>query len=127
MRRYGRRAVRSGLARPIASAWLLSALVLTAAPAQSATPRFDAADTSWCGDGSHPTLLQRISGCRIVLALQGAVTKAQVLAHDWRGQFFAEQREYRAALADFNAAIRLDANYAIAYGERADIYLATGK
>ncbi len=90
-----------GLIAPalLLSAWLATPPVFAQAPSRS-----NAADNSWCGDGSSLTFAQRISGCRIILALERMITSARVVAHVWRGQFYAEQREYGSALADFNAA-----------------------
>jgi hypothetical protein len=116
-------------AKPFSGGLIAPALLLTAltlAPALAETPARSPADNPWCGDGRHLTLAQRISGCSAILALQRAIIEVWVVGYDWRGRFYAGQQEYGAALSDFSAAIDLDASYAMAYAERADVYLVTG-
>jgi tetratricopeptide (TPR) repeat protein len=118
------REARPSLRRLVPAIVLSAALLAPPALAQSPSPRD--AGSSWCGNGRDLSFVQRISGCGVILAFKRAMTRVRVLVHDWRGQLYASNGDYAAAVADFSAAIRLDPSYFIAYGQRADVYLATG-
>jgi tetratricopeptide (TPR) repeat protein len=98
----------------------LACVVLGAAAAPATAA--DDQNSTWCvgGRGISPDL--RIGGCTAVI--QSGRETAQDLATDFknRGEAYEAKRDYAHAVADFDQALQLKADYADAYIERANTY-----
>ena len=70
---------------------------------------------------------RRISGCSALIATPGLPSEQLSLAHGLRALAYSLKRHYEQALADYDRAIDLNPDFAVALNNRAWLYFKTGR
>jgi tetratricopeptide (TPR) repeat protein len=106
--------------RGLACAYLAAAIVMAAAPAAAQTRQ----EIDWCANQhrEYSTDLQ-IKGCTAVIRSGRGTSEARASAFFFRGNAYADKKDYDRAIADYTDAIRLNSKESLSYFYRAKAYL----
>ena len=81
----------------------------------------------WCHGKGQPTADQTIAGCSTVITSGRLSGKDLNVAYINRGIAYHTKREYDRAIQDYDEAIRLDPEYALAFADRGSTYRLKGR
>lgn len=114
MRRF---AFEMGLYRCCALPFAVVTVIAQALWAEPASAQSSLAWKSCMGEAGWHNELQ-VSGCNLVIQSGKTTEKQLAVVYHRRGRAFWEKRDYEHAIGDFDEAIRLDPNLALAYADR---------
>ena len=112
--------------------WSLLALALTTgalmprAQAQQAQ-NSPIANVDACNGKNHASLEVQIAGCTALIKTEDDNSKLSAIAHNNRGNALLSLGKYDLAIEDYNAAIKLNPNYAKALNNRGLAHLKKGE
>ncbi len=110
-----------------ASRWTVALAIQLAAPLiwTGAASAQQPQNRTWCND-SHSTDDQTIAGCTALIKTKRETKHNLVVDYTNRGVAYYNKHNYDSAIADYNAALKLDPQFAGAYNGRCAARIAKG-
>lgn len=119
------RAAAIGVAAAALSAVLAGGIAPAAAQASLPKPGSPAEQRHWCNDAASSDI-QTIVGCTNLIKSGREKKHDLVIDYNNRGVAFYNKKDFDKAIADYNAALKLDPEYAPSYNGRCAAFNAKG-
>ena len=107
----------------------LSLATFIAAAVTVLTPAQAQQSKAWpdCANGEKPAADRKISACTAVIEAGRETNHNLAVAFNNRGAVYADRKDYPRAIADYDAAIRLNPKYATAFDNRCEARAKSGQ